>query len=198
MFQEFTKATPLWPPAWSASSASAMRWGASSGHGYQIPIGRRTTFAVMFILQIGLFWFLPSLHTVAIVTIVSFHHPDVLRRRLRHHAGVHRGLLWFRQRGFDLRFDPDAWGFASAFGRCSSRICASPPDVFQRFARHRVVMALSAVLPLLVRPLPAGKPPLREREAERTASGNQPQGLIGGVVASPPRPLMLSRVFLED
>jgi len=35
-------------------------------------VGRRATFAVMFILQIGLFWILPSFHSVTGVTLLSF------------------------------------------------------------------------------------------------------------------------------
>src|SRR2546423_14642731 len=35
-------------------------------------ITRRATFAVMFILQVLLFWFLPSIATVSLMTIVTF------------------------------------------------------------------------------------------------------------------------------
>ncbi len=94
----------------------------------------------------------------------------MLRRRLRHHAGVNVGSIY----GLILT----AWGFASAFGplliahmRQSTGTYSSGLHVIA------VVMALSAVLPLLVRP-PAlqANLPLREREAERTASGINRRG----------------------
>src|SRR5260370_33974947 len=79
-------------------------------------IGRRTTFAVMFILQIGLFWFLPSLHTVAIVTIVSF----II---LMCYGGGFGTMPAFTADYFGSgNVGPiyglmlTAWGFASAFG----------------------------------------------------------------------------------
>jgi len=53
MFQEFTKATALWPPAWSASQHRQCVGARLLGMDIRYD-RRRTTFAVMFILQIGL------------------------------------------------------------------------------------------------------------------------------------------------
>ena len=49
-------------------------------------ITRRWTLTAMFILQCALFWILPSLATVSVITAASFCHSFVLRRGIRHHA----------------------------------------------------------------------------------------------------------------
>ncbi len=178
MFQEFTKATAIV----AAGMVGVVSIGNALGRVFWAwisdTIGRRTTFAVMFILQIGLFWFLPSLHTVAIVTIVSF----II---LMCYGGGFGTMPAFTADYFGsgnvgsiYGLILTAWGFASAFGplliahmRQSTGTYSSGLHVIA------VVMALSAVLPLLVRP-PAlqANLPLREREAERTASGINRRG----------------------
>ncbi len=119
-------------------------------------LGRKITFAVMFIVQIGLFWFLPSLHSVPLVTAVSF----VI---LMCYGGGFGTMPAFAADYFGpanvgsiYGLMLTAWGFASAFGplliahmRQASGNYASGLHVIA------IIMALSVVLPLLVRP-PAG------------------------------------------
>ena len=119
-------------------------------------LGRKVTFAVMFIVQIGLFWFLPSLHSVPLVTGVSF----VI---LMCYGGGFGTMPAFAADYFGpanvgsiYGLMLTAWGFASAFGplliahmRQASGNYASGLHVIA------CIMALSVVLPLLVRP-PAG------------------------------------------
>ncbi|WP_213806218.1 OFA family MFS transporter [Granulicella sp. dw_53] len=116
-------------------------------------LSRRYTFAVMFILQIGLFWVLPSLHTAASVTVVSF----II---LLCYGGGFGTLPAFAADYFGSAnvgsiygLMLTAWGFASAFGplliahmRQSSGTYAGGLHVIA------VIMAVSVVLPLLVRP----------------------------------------------
>ncbi len=116
-------------------------------------LGRRMTFAVMFILQIALFWFLPSLHAVASVTTISFiillcyggGFGTMPAFAADYFGSANVGSIY----GLMLT----AWGFASAFGplliahmRQSSGGYAGGLHVIA------LVMAISVVLPLLVRP----------------------------------------------
>ena len=52
-------------------------------------ITRRATFFVMFLLQVLLFWFLPSVASASLDDDRHLRRVDVLRRRVRHHAGVY-------------------------------------------------------------------------------------------------------------
>jgi OFA family oxalate/formate antiporter-like MFS transporter len=116
-------------------------------------LGRRTTFAVMFILQIALFWFLPSLHSVASVTIVAF-------LILMCYGGGFGTMPAFTADYFGSAnvgsiygLILTAWGFASAFGPL---LIAHMRQLSGSFASGlhviALIMALSVVLPLLVRP----------------------------------------------
>ncbi len=119
MFQEFAKATAIV----AAGMVGIVSIGNALGRVFWASVsdllGRRSTFVVMFLLQIGLFWFLPSLHAVGVVTVVSFIILIVLRRRFRHHAGLRCRLLRPCQCGFDLWTDADRRGASPApSGRC--------------------------------------------------------------------------------
>ncbi|MDB5009336.1 MAG: major facilitator superfamily 1 [Mucilaginibacter sp.] len=116
-------------------------------------IGRRATFAVMFILQIGLFWILPNFHTVTSITILVFF-------ILMCYGGGFGTMPAFTADYFGpsnvgsiYGLILTAWGFASAFGpllianlRQSSGTYTSGLHVVA------IVMAVSVVLPLLVKP----------------------------------------------
>ncbi|MCU1222864.1 MAG: major facilitator superfamily 1 [Edaphobacter sp.] len=116
-------------------------------------LGRKMTFAVMFLLQILLFWFLPSFHAVTAITIVSF----II---LMCYGGGFGTMPAFAADYFGPgNVGPiyglmlTAWGFASAFGplliahmRQSSGTYVGGLHVIA------VVMAVSALLPLMVRP----------------------------------------------
>jgi OFA family oxalate/formate antiporter-like MFS transporter len=116
-------------------------------------ITRRATFAVMFALQIALFWFLPLIHTALTLTVVSF----II---LLCYGGGFGTMPAFAADYFGAKnVGPiyglmlTAWGFASAFGplliahmRQSSGTYSGGLHVIA------VIMAVSLVMPLLVRP----------------------------------------------
>jgi MFS transporter, OFA family, oxalate/formate antiporter len=120
-------------------------------------ITRRATFAVMFILQILLFWFLPSITTVALMTIITF----VI---LMCYGGGFGTMPAFAADYFGPKnVGPiyglmlTAWSFASAVGPL---LIAHMRETAGSYggALHIIagVMAVSTLVPILVRPpLPA-------------------------------------------
>jgi MFS transporter, OFA family, oxalate/formate antiporter len=102
----------------SAVAAASMVGAASIGNAFgrvfwawaSDSITRRATFAVMFLGQAGLFWALPSINSAAVLTLVTFVILNVLRRRIRHDAGVRGGLLWLEKCGPYLRTHADCMG----------------------------------------------------------------------------------------
>ena len=116
-------------------------------------LSRRVTFAVMLLLQIALFWLLPSLHSVTGITVVAF----VI---LMCYGGGFGTMPAFAADYFGptnvgsiYGLMLTAWGFASAFGplliahlRQSSGSYAGGLHVIA------LIMTLSVILPLLVRP----------------------------------------------
>ena len=115
-------------------------------------IGRRTTFAAMFILQIALFWFLPSLHAVPVVTAVSF----VI---LMCYGGGFGTMPAFAADYFGpanvgqiYGLMLTAWGFASAFGPLLiAHMRQGSGSYTTGLHVIAVVMAVSVLVPLLVR-----------------------------------------------
>ncbi|AXC10691.1 oxalate/formate antiporter [Acidisarcina polymorpha] len=116
-------------------------------------ITRRWTFATMFLLQVALFWLLPSVTTVAIIALVSF-------LILMCYGGGFGAMPAFSADYFGSKnVGPiyglmlTAWGTASAFGplliahlRQMSNSYGSGLHVIA------VIMAVSVVLPILVSP----------------------------------------------
>jgi MFS transporter, OFA family, oxalate/formate antiporter len=153
MFQEFAKTTALIAAGMVGIVAIGNALGRVFWAWVSDLLGRRATFVVMFLLQIALFWFLPSLHAVGIVTVVSF----VI---LMCYGGGFGTMPAFAADYFGpanvgsiYGLILTAWGFASAFGplliahmRTSSGNYTSGLHVIAG------VMAVSTVLPLLVRP----------------------------------------------
>jgi OFA family oxalate/formate antiporter-like MFS transporter len=116
-------------------------------------ITRRATFAVMFILQVLLFWFLPSIATVSLMTIVTF----VV---LMCYGGGFGTMPAFAADYFGPKnVGPiyglmlTAWSFASAVGPLFIAHMRETAGSYGG-ALHIVagVMALSILLPILVRP----------------------------------------------
>jgi OFA family oxalate/formate antiporter-like MFS transporter len=116
-------------------------------------LGRRMTFAAMFIVQIGLFWILPSLHSVTAVTVVAF-------LILLCYGGGFGTMPAFAADYFGptnvgsiYGLILTAWGFASAFGPLlMAHMRQSSGSFASALHTIAVVMMLSVVLPLLVRP----------------------------------------------
>jgi OFA family oxalate/formate antiporter-like MFS transporter len=116
-------------------------------------ITRRATFAVIFILQVLLFWYLPNIATVSLMTIVTF----VV---LMCYGGGFGTMPAFAADYFGpTNVGPiyglmlTAWGFASAFGPLFIAHMRETAGSY-RGALHVIagVMAVSTVLPILVRP----------------------------------------------
>ena len=116
-------------------------------------ITRRATFLVMFILQVLLFWFLPSIATASLMTIVTF----VI---LMCYGGGFGTMPAFTADYFGPKnVGPiyglmlTAWGFASAFGPLLIARMRETSGSY-RGALHviSVVMAVSILLPILVHP----------------------------------------------
>jgi OFA family oxalate/formate antiporter-like MFS transporter len=153
MFQEFTKATAIV----AAGMVGVVSIGNALGRVFWAwvsdTIGRRMTFAVIFILQIALFWFLPSLHTVAIVTVVGFIILMCYGGGFGTMPAFTADYFGSANVGSIYGLILTAWGFASAFGplliahmRQSTGTYSSGLHIIA------LIMALSVVLPLLVRP----------------------------------------------
>ncbi len=158
MFQEFAKVTAIV----AAGMVGVVSLGNALGRVFWAwasdTLGRKVTFAVMFILQIGLFWLLPSMHSVTSVTIVGF----II---LLCYGGGFGTMPAFAADYFGpanvgsiYGLMLTAWGFASAFGplliahmRQSSGTYVGGLHVIS------VVMTVSVLLPLMVRPPAAVK-----------------------------------------
>ena len=94
-------------------------------------ITRRATFAVMFILQVLLFWFVPTTTMSSIMTIVAF----VI---LMCYGGGFGTMPAFTADYFGPKnVGPiyglmlTAWSFASVSARCTSRACARPREIMR-------------------------------------------------------------------
>jgi OFA family oxalate/formate antiporter-like MFS transporter len=153
MFQEFAKATAIV----AAGMVGVVSIGNALGRVFWAwisdTIGRRTTFAVMFILQIALFWFLPSLHSVAIVTIVSFIILMCYGGGFGTMPAFTADYFGSANVGSIYGLILTAWGFASAFGPLLiAHMRQSTGTYSSGLHTIALVMALSVVLPLLVRP----------------------------------------------
>ena len=116
-------------------------------------ITRKATFFVMFLLQVLLFWFLPSITSASILTVVAF----VV---LLCYGGGFGTMPAFAADYFGAKnVGPiyglmlTAWGFASAFGPLLIAYMRQASGTY-RGALHIIagVMLISAVLPVLVSP----------------------------------------------
>jgi OFA family oxalate/formate antiporter-like MFS transporter len=153
MFQELAKITAIV----AAGMVGIVSIGNAAGRVFWAwvsdTLGRRMTFAVMFILQIALFWFLPSLHSVGAVTTVAF----II---LMCYGGGFGTMPAFAADYFGptnvgsiYGLMLTAWGFASAFGPLLIAHMRQSSGTFSG-GLHVIalVMLLSVVLPILVKP----------------------------------------------
>ncbi len=116
-------------------------------------ITRKATFFVMFLLQVALFWFFPTLSSELALTVVAF----II---LMCYGGGFGTMPAFAADYFGSKnVGPiyglmlTAWGFASAFGPLLIAHMRQTEGTY-RGALHVIagVMAVSAILPILVRP----------------------------------------------
>jgi MFS transporter, OFA family, oxalate/formate antiporter len=133
-------------------------------------ITRRATFAVMFLGQAVLFWFLPSVNIPAVLTLVSF----VI---LMCYGGGFGTMPAFAADYFGSKnVGPiyglmlTAWGFASAFGPLLIAHMRQASGTY-RGALHVIagVMAVSVVLPMIVSP-PRRRDEAMDRQPRRLAA----------------------------
>jgi OFA family oxalate/formate antiporter-like MFS transporter len=139
-------------------------------------ITRRATFFVMFVAQVFLFWFFPNIMTASLMTIVAF----VV---LMCYGGGFGTMPAFAADYFGPKnVGPiyglmlTAWGFASAFGPLLIAHMRETTGSY-RGALHVIagIMAISAVLPILVRPP-------RTRDAGTTETVSHPSArAVAGV-----------------
>jgi OFA family oxalate/formate antiporter-like MFS transporter len=153
MFQEFAKITAIV----AAGMVGIVSIGNALGRVFWAWIsdlvGRKATFAVMFIVQLVLFWLLPGFHSVTSVTVLAFF-------ILMCYGGGFGTMPAFAADYFGpgnvgsiYGLILTAWGFASAFGplliahlRQTSGAYTSGLHIIA------IVMAVSVILPLLVKP----------------------------------------------
>jgi MFS transporter, OFA family, oxalate/formate antiporter len=155
MFQEIAKVTAVL----AASMVGIVSIGNAVGRVFWAWvsdfISRKATFFVMFLLQVALFWFFPNLTTATALTVVAF----II---LMCYGGGFGTMPAFAADYFGPRnVGPiyglmlTAWGFASAFGPLMIANMRQSTGSYMG-ALHAIagVMAVSAILPLLVRPPP--------------------------------------------
>jgi OFA family oxalate/formate antiporter-like MFS transporter len=153
IFQELTKATAIV----AAGMVGVVSIGNAVGRIFWAfvsdAVTRRWTFAVMFLLQIGLFWFLPSFASVAAVTSVSF----VI---LMCYGGGFGTMPAFAADYFGSKnVGPiyglmlTAWGCASAFGPLLIANLRQSSGAYGT-GLHAIagVTAVSLLLPIAIRP----------------------------------------------
>ena len=134
-------------------------------------ITRRWTFAIMFILQFGLFWLLPSLSSVTVITFVAF-------LILMCYGGGFGTMPAFAADYFGSKnVGPiyglmlTAWGFASYFGPQLIVKLLGPTGSYGRgLHTMAIIMILSLVLPIIVSP-----PRLKTVKGIPEAAGLSPQ-----------------------
>lgn len=116
-------------------------------------LSRRFTFLVMFLLQVALFWVLPSIASTAVLTVLAF----VI---LMCYGGGFGTMPAFAADYFGPKYVGPiyglmltAWGFASAFGPLLIAHLRQASGNY-RGGLHviAIVMLVAAVLPFLVRP----------------------------------------------
>jgi MFS transporter, OFA family, oxalate/formate antiporter len=153
IFQEFAKVTAII----AAGMVGVVSIGNAVGRVFWAwvsdGITRKVTFFVMFLMQMGLFWFLPSIADAKMLTIVSF----VI---LMCYGGGFGTMPAFAADYFGAKnVGPiyglmlTAWGLGSAFGPLIVAHLRQTTGSFTS-ALHLIagVMAVSALLPLFVRP----------------------------------------------
>jgi OFA family oxalate/formate antiporter-like MFS transporter len=133
-------------------------------------ITRRATFAAMFLVQVALFWALPSVNSASVLTIVAFIVLMCYGGGFGTMPALAADYFGSKNVGPIYGLMLTAWGFASAFGPLLIAYMRQASGTY-RGALHVIagVMAASVVLPLIV------SPPSRMKEAPKST---QPQRIV--------------------
>ncbi len=153
MFQEFAKTSALI----AAGMVGVVSLGNALGRVFWASasdlLGRRATFTLMFLLQIGLFWLFPSLHSVASVTGVTFLILMCYGGGFGTMPALTADYFGSANVGSIYGLILTAWGVATIFG---ALLIAHMRQTSGSYVSglHAIagVMAISTILPLLVRP----------------------------------------------
>jgi OFA family oxalate/formate antiporter-like MFS transporter len=153
MFQDFAKVTALVAGGMVGIVSIGNALGRVFWAWVSDALGRKLTFAAMFLLQTGLFLLLPGLHAVSAVTSVSF----II---LMCYGGGFGTMPAFAADYFGAAnvgsiygLMLTAWGFAGAFGPLLiAHMHQSTGNYSSGLRVIAIIMAVSIVLPLLVRP----------------------------------------------
>ena len=168
MFQELAKVTALV----AAGMVGIVSIGNAIGRVFWAwvsdAITRRFTFVVMYLLQVVLFWVFSSIHSVGGLTVVAF----II---LMCYGGGFGTMPAFAADYFGAKnVGPiyglmlTAWGFASAFGPLLIAHMRQSSGSYETGLHViAVVMAVSIVMPLIVRPPRAAGEPLAPNPAAR-------------------------------
>ena len=163
LFQELAKVTALTAATLVGIASIGNAFGRVFWAWLSDSVTRRMTFLIMFLLQVLLFWALPTLHTSVSIGFVGF-------LILMCYGGGFGTMPAFAADYFGARnvgsiygLMLTAWGFASVFGPILIARMRQSTGVY-RGALHiiAVVMLLSAVLPLLTSPPKHIAEPLRK------------------------------------
>ncbi len=153
MFQELIKVTAIVAASMVGivsigNALGRVFWAWASDH-----MGRRITFAVMFILQIALFWTLPAFHPAMNVTAIVF----VILMCYGGGFGTMPAFVadYFGSTNVGSIYGLilTAWGFASAFGPLLIAHLRQTSGAYTTGLHViAVIMAASVILPLVVKP----------------------------------------------
>jgi MFS transporter, OFA family, oxalate/formate antiporter len=153
MFQEITGASALIAASMVGIASIGNAFGRVFWAWVSDLVTRRMTFVIMFVIQIGLFWFFTNIHAVLPIVIVAF-------LILMCYGGGFGTMPAFAADYFGPRnVGPiyglmlTAWGFASVFGPMLIARMRQTSGVYSG-ALHiiAIVLAISVIFPLIIRP----------------------------------------------
>src|ERR1700733_9219330 len=153
MFQELAKVTAIV----AAGMVGVVSIGNALGRVFWAwasdTMGRRVTFAVMFFLEIVLFWFLPSLHSAGAVTTVGFIILMCYGGGFGTMPAFAADYFGSANVGSIYGLMLTAWGFASAFGPLLvAHMRQANGNYNSGFHALALIVLVATVIPLAVRP----------------------------------------------
>ena len=116
-------------------------------------ITRRWTFAVMYLFQFGLFWLLPSLTSVAVITVVLFVILMCCGGGFGTMPAFAADYFGSKNVGPNYGLMLTAWGFASYFGpELLVKLLGRSGSYTSGLHTIAIIMLVSTVLPIIVSP----------------------------------------------